>query len=288
MAGRRKRVEHDNHERWLISYADFVTLLFAFFVVMYSISSVNEGKYKTFSASLNTAFSQQTGTMVAGKPVVMTVVVDKQAALLLEKQKKLQEQMKQLEDRLHSAMAPLVEQGLVGIHKSRRGVVVDISASTLFREGDVGLQPGAQSTLQQIAQVLSEGKQSAEIEGHTDDVPIKTAQFPSNWELSAGRASSVVRMLVSYGVPEEHLAAVGMAANQPIVANDTPEHRARNRRVSITVLSPEFDRGNQQGELDKPAVDAPELPIAQSGVQISTPPAKSEKSLPPSPIKPEN
>ncbi|OGT18249.1 MAG: flagellar motor protein MotD, partial [Gallionellales bacterium RIFOXYD12_FULL_53_10] len=243
MARRRKRAEHDNHERWLISYADFVTLLFAFFVVMYSISSVNEGKYKTFSDSLNSAFSESSSTVVPNtQGQLFKVLVDKRDARMLEQQRKIQAQMKAVDASLREVMGPLIAQGLVGVHQTKRGVVVDISASTLFREGEEKLQPGAQETLQQVALVLSRENQSVEVEGHTDDVPIKTTQFPSNWELSSGRASSVVRTLVTYGVPEKRLAAVGMAANQPVVANDTPENRAKNRRVSITILSPEFDR----------------------------------------------
>ncbi|HCI53363.1 MAG TPA: flagellar motor protein MotD [Gallionella sp.] len=256
MARRRKRAEHDNHERWLISYADFVTLLFAFFVVMYSISSVNEGKYKTFSDSLNSAFSESSSTVVPNtQGQLFKVLVDKRDARMLEQQRKIQAQMKAVDASLREVMGPLIAQGLVGVHQTKRGVVVDISASTLFREGEEKLQPGAQETLQQVALVLSRENQSVEVEGHTDDVPIKTTQFPSNWELSSGRASSVVRTLVTYGVPEKRLAAVGMAANQPVVANDTPENRAKNRRVSITILSPEFDRLADSAE-SLPAVEA--------------------------------
>lgn len=270
MAGRRKRVEHDNHDRWLISYADFVTLLFAFFVVMYSISSVNEGKYKTFSDSLSLAFSQQpaavSGSVVGAVPSqqeqMLKVLVDKRMARQVEQQRKIQAQMKAVGDNLNKVMAPMIAKGLVGVQQTKRGVVVDISASTLFKEGEERLQPGAEDTLQKVARVLSSEKQSVEVEGHTDDVPIKTLQFPSNWELSSGRASSVVRMLISYGVPENRLSAVGMASNQPVVPNDTPEHRAKNRRVSITILSPQFDR--QAGE----AVDQP--------VAIPVPAAKSD------------
>lgn len=250
MARRRKRAEHDNHERWLISYADFVTLLFAFFVVMYAISSVNEGKYKTFSDSLNVAFSQQPDAVsIAVVPSQdeqrLKVLVDKRTARLVEQQRKVQEQMKEAHDSLRQLMAPQIAQGQVGIYQTKRGVVVDISASTLFKEGEASMQPGAQDVLKQLAQVLSQREQSVEVEGHTDDVPIKNAQFPSNWELSSGRASSVVKTLISYGVPESRLIAVGMAANNPIVPNDTPEHRAQNRRVSITLVSPEFDRLNE-------------------------------------------
>lgn len=246
MASRPKRIEHDNHDRWLISYADFVTLLFAFFVVMYSISSVNEGKYKTFSDSLSQAFSQQPASAVPNpQEQMLKSLVDKRDARLGEQQRKVQAQMKAVNDSLQQVMGPLIDQGLVGVHQTRRGVVVDISASTLFKEGEEKLQPGAKETLRQVALVLSRENQTIEVEGHTDDVPIKTAQFPSNWELSSARASSVVRMLISDGVPEQRLVAVGMAANQPVEPNDTPEHRAKNRRVSVTILSPEFDRSNR-------------------------------------------
>ena len=251
MSRRQKRAEHDNHERWLISYADFITLLFAFFVVMYSISSVNEGKYKTFSDSLNTAFSKHPDSIPTSPNIVskqqeheqmLKLLVDKRDARLLEQQHKAEEKMVAIDENLHRVMASLVQGGQVGIYRSRRGVVVDISASTLFREGEATIQADALETLHQVALVLSSESQGIEVEGHTDDVPIRNAQFPSNWELSAGRASSVVRMLIAYGVPEQRLTAVGMAANQPVVANDTAEHRARNRRVSITILSPEFER----------------------------------------------
>lgn len=256
MARRQKRAEHDNHERWLISYADFVTLLFAFFVVMYSISSVNVGKYKTFSDSLNVAFDQNAKAIVNQSAQGSNkIFIDKSTSELIVRQRKIQAQMKAVDENLKKVLAPLIAKGIVGVHRTTRGVVVDISASTLFKEGDERLQPGAAETLQQVAQLLSQESQSVEVEGHTDDVPIKTVQFPSNWELSAGRASSVVRMLVSYGVAERRLAAVGMAANQPIVPNDTPEHRAKNRRVSITILSPEFERTNLTGS-------APDLPVS--------------------------
>jgi chemotaxis protein MotB len=266
--------EHDNHERWLISYADFITLLFAFFVVMYSISSVNEGKYKTFGDSLNTAFSQAGASEIniahnqSGKIGIPQesghnkVLVDKHTASLVEQRRKMQERMNGVEESLHRVMAPLIAQGQVGVHQTKRGVAIDISASTLFKEGEVKLQPGAMESLQQVAQVLSTEDLAIEVEGHTDDVPIKNIQFPSNWELSSGRASTVVRMLVTYGVDEKRLAAVGMASNQPVEVNDTPEHRAKNRRVSITILSPEFDRLNPTDVLPVEPAKAPGAPEA--------------------------
>jgi len=258
MARRKKRAEHDNNDRWLISYADFITLLFAFFVVMYAISSVNEGKYKTFSESLNIAFDQKQPSAPVSIGIVTSqaeqknkVLIDKSSAEMLVRQREIKQQMQEVDDNLRKVMATMIAQSQVSVYQNRRGVVVDISASTLFREGESSVQPAALETLRQVAQVLSQENQAIEVEGHTDDVPIKTAQFPSNWELSAGRASSVVRMLINYGVPELRLSAVGMAANHPVAANDTAEHRAQNRRVSITILSPEFDRLNQAVEAGK-------------------------------------
>lgn len=248
MARRKKRIEHDNHDRWLISYADFITLLFAFFVVMYSISSVNEGKYKVFSDSLNIAFTNQPkhaslGVVPNQQEQLLKALVDRRTARLGEQQRKIQERMKNIADGLSRTMSPLIEQNQVHIEQARRGVVIDISAGFLFRTGDAVLQAGAQDVLRQVIVVLGKEDLPIEVEGHTDDIPIKTAQFPSNWELSSARASSVVRMMVENGVPPERLAAVGLASNQPVASNDSPENRARNRRVTITILSPNVERG---------------------------------------------
>ncbi len=243
MVSRRKREEHDNHERWLISYADFVTLLFAFFVVMYAISSVNEEKYKTFSNSLSIAFTQHASSSPASiSQPSLNALANNRDGRMAAQQRKIREEMKSVSESLQKALGPEIAQGQIGLHQTARGMEVDIRASALFGEGDDKLQGDAKQTLQKLAEVLSRENQSVEVEGHTDNVPIKNAKFPSNWELSSGRAGSVVRTLASFGVPENRMTAVGMAANQPIVPNDTPEHRAQNRRVSITILSPQFDR----------------------------------------------
>lgn len=247
MARRKKRIEHDNHDRWLISYADFITLLFAFFVVMYSISSVNEGKYKTFSNSLRIAFTNQpspASTTLAPnqQEQMLKALVDRRTARLGEQQRKIQERMKVIADSLSQVMAPMINRSQVSINQTKRGVVIDISASSLFKTGDAALQPGTLDVLRQVAAVLSKEDHPIEIEGHTDDIPIATPQFPSNWELSSARASSVARMLIDNGVPAKRLAVVGLADNQPLVPNDSPEGRARNRRVVITIVSPNAER----------------------------------------------
>lgn len=261
MARRRKRVDHDNHDRWLISYADFVTLLFAFFVVMYSISSVNEGKYKVFSDSLSIAFTNQPRSssdiqLLSPEEQKLKALVDRRTARLGEQQRRIQERMKKIAGNLNQAMAPMVGQGQVNIVQTRRGVVLDISASALFRAGEAALQPGSIEVLKQVASVVGKEEYAIEVEGHTDDIPISTLQFPSNWELSSARASSVARMLIDNGVAEKRLTVVGLASNQPLVPNNSPENRARNRRVTITIVSPDVERigtpGNGEGRTAAP------------------------------------
>ena len=246
MARRRKRIEHDNQDRWLISYADFVTLLFAFFVVMYSISSVNESKYEVFSDSLSIAFTNQNTPSSPNlinnqQEQLLKALVDRRTARLGEQQRRIQERMKGIADGLKLVMTTMIDKGEVNVYQTKRGVVVDISASTLFNTGEAALQPAAVDVLLKVAAVLKQESEPLEVEGHTDDVPINTTMYPSNWELSSARASSVVRMLIDQGIAAMRLSVVGMASNQPLAPNDTPENRAKNRRVSITILTPQSE-----------------------------------------------
>lgn len=254
MARRKKRIEHDNHDRWLISYADFVTLLFAFFVVMYSISSVNESKYKTLGESLSNAFSNRPAAPDAPaanseQEKLLKTLVDKRTARLGEQQRKIQDRMNKLAIDLRQIMSPLIDRHLVNINPTKRGIEIDISASLLFKTAEAALQPEAISVLRQVSDALRKEELPIEVQGHTDDVPIMTAQFPSNWELSSARASSVARIMIAEGVPEKRIEVVGLAANQPLVPNDSPENRARNRRVSITMVMPNFERDANRGEM---------------------------------------
>lgn len=247
MARRNRHSEHDNPDRWLISYADFVTLLFAFFVVMYSISSVNEEKYKNFSDSLSIAFTNQPssppppGIEINQQGQMPKALVDRRTARLGEQQRKIQDRMKNLANGLGTVMLPLINQGLVNINLTKRGVELDIRASSLFKTGDAVLQPSYLEVLREVSQVLSKEELPVEVHGHTDDIPIMTVQFPSNWELSSARASSVARMLIDNGVATRRLSVVGLASNQPLVPNNSPENRSKNRRVSITIVSPNVE-----------------------------------------------
>jgi chemotaxis protein MotB len=229
----------ENHERWLISYADLITLLFAFFVVMYAISVVNEGKYKVFSVSLGDAFSR-TSTSSSYQPgqaqaiLPIPTVLEKRRMDALKREK---ESLTRLARDLSSTLAPLVREGKVRVTQNSRGVTVEINASVLFDPGEARLTPESDEALRALAVQLRNDSHAVQVEGHTDPTPIANAQFPSNWELSAVRAGSVVRLFIDSGVAPERLTVVGHGANIPVAPNATAEGKARNRRVAVTILS---------------------------------------------------
>ncbi|MES2297807.1 MAG: flagellar motor protein MotD [Pseudomonadota bacterium] len=226
----------ENHERWLISYADFITLLFAFFVVMYAISSVNEGKYRVFSDALGEAFGAHASgarpDFVQALPMPSPALRRRAEAIRRDK-----ERLTKLAGDLRATLAPLVAQGKVRVTQNGRGVVVEINASTLFEPGDATILPEAAASLRSVAALLRADPHAVQVEGHTDTTPINNALFPSNWELSAVRASSVVRLFVESGIGAARLSAVGHGDNMPVASNAQPEGRARNRRVAVTILA---------------------------------------------------
>lgn len=231
---KKKHEEHENHERWLVSYADFITLLFAFFVVMYSISSVNEGKFRTVSDSIKAALNP----VVSPSSNLMPFTIGQNKALALKPTiedakepavRRLRQIIRSLKSETHLEIIQLKE-------LTNGDIVLTLPDTVLFRSGESVLRPEARPFLEAIGEVLIELDRHVRIEGHTDNVPISTVQFPSNWELSATRSVAVVRTLSEqYGVSANHLTAVGHADSRPITDNLTPENRAKNRRVEIVV-----------------------------------------------------
>lgn len=247
MARRKKHDdEADNHERWLVSYADFMTLLFAFFVVMYAVSSVNEGKYRVLSNALGSAFGQARITpqivphnrdQVAPQLPLQPLQLRPPKSRSNDTLRREKERMTAMARSLLDALAPLVRQGKVRVTQSSRGVNIEINASVLFAAGDARLTAESNQALTAVAAVLKDDEHAIQVEGHTDTTPIATALFPSNWELSAVRASSVVRLFIENGVAKQRLTALGYGDTRPVDANDTPEQRQRNRRVEVVILS---------------------------------------------------
>ena len=248
-----------NHDRWLVSYADFITLLFAFFVVMYSLSSLNEGKYRVMSNSVLVAFGkfkETSDTTTAPNPNLgpgtgtgpgsgvgngpgpgLSEIRHKPVTTVTEPMKQEREKMTGLAHGILSALAPLIREGKVRVTQSARGIAIDINASVLFSVGDAKLTAQSSQALEAIASVLASDTHEIQVEGYTDNAPIRSTMFPSNWELSAMRAGSVVRLFMDNGIGEDRLTAIGQGAKLPVGSNDTAEGRASNRRVKITILS---------------------------------------------------
>jgi chemotaxis protein MotB len=258
MARRQKPEEHDNHERWLVSYADFITLLFAFFVVMYALSTVNEGKYRILSDSMISAFRNIQANSSVQPPIVVTPPISRTpppiprtqrstpAARQAEAERqKRRDRMRNVARELLEVMAPLIEEGKVRIVETSRGVTIEINDSILFAPGQAILNPLSSRAMRAIAQVLSPTDFPITIEGHTDDIPINTPQFPSNWELSAVRATTVLRLFVDSDVAPARLTAIGYADTRPVESNAEAEGRARNRRVTILIDSAAAERGQE-------------------------------------------
>lgn len=273
MARKKKHEEHENHERWLVSYADFITLLFAFFVVMYSVSAVNEGRFRVLSDSLMAAFRsspksldpvqlgnpmkapllpQQDQIRTPGRPnapnttmlppVQMTMATRPQppsaaevaqARLEAERAKVIQ----QLAAELEQALAPLIDQQLVNVRSAKSWMEVEIKTSILFPSGSAALSRTAITTLEKVAKILTPYPNPIHVEGFTDNHPIRTVAFPSNWELSAARAASVVHLFSRTGVDAERMAAIGYGEHRPIADNRTQDGRNANRRVVLVVLA---------------------------------------------------
>lgn len=233
-----KHEDHENHERWLVSYADFITLLFAFFVVMYSISSVNIGKYRTVSESIKAALNPLSNH--SGENRIINVGEAKSiqqgrnpSDAKLAVFRRIRQQIQVISDKQMKDLVALV----TIIQKINGDIVITIPDRLLFNSGEATVRAEALPFLEGLSMAIVELNRHTRVEGHTDNVPIRTAQFPSNWELSAARAVMVVRVLSElYAVPTEHLAAVGHADTRPVTANLDPEQRTKNRRVEVVIL----------------------------------------------------
>lgn len=260
MIRRRPEEDEDNPERWLVSYADFITLLFAFFVVMYAISSVNQNKYKTVSSSITTAFISESTKKEAKSPTAPakdhdpagnSKVAPKESPLTPSEIKKIQEEresMTNLGINLSNNLSPLIRDGKIRVAQTNKGIRIDINDSLLFSPGSAELAFAAKEILSDITELVLETSHAVQVEGHTDNTPIHNNQFFSNWELSAVRATSVVRMFSELGIADNRLSASGYGDTQPIASNDTPEGRAKNRHVSVVILYDSLNLSNDAGK----------------------------------------
>jgi chemotaxis protein MotB len=272
---KRKHEEHENHERWLVSYADFITLLFAFFVVMYSISSVNIGKYRTVSESIKAALNP-----LANQSGANQIINVGEAKLALQGRnptdakevtiRRIRQLAQVIKDKQLKDMVAFV----TVVQTINGDIVITIPDRLLFNSGEAIVRTEALPFLEGLGGAILEMNRHARVEGHTDNVPIRTAQFPSNWELSAARAVMVVRVLSElYGVPADHLAAVGHADTRPVTVNSDAEQRAKNRRVEVVILeqapaAPILQPEEESEQSEQSAEGIPQNP-SQRGPELS-------------------
>ena len=226
-----------NHERWLITYADLITLLMIFFVVMYTISNVNAKKFAQVASSLSqTLVGTSSGHFIGEAPGPMPMDVSP------EGQRREQHEMGEAQKQLEEYIKGQGLEGRVVVELEERGLVVSLKETMFFSIGSAEINPQAREVLSQIGQVLNKMPNNVRIEGHTCDLPIRTASFPSNWELSTARATNVVRFLISNAnFDPKRLSATGYGEYRPLKPNTNEGNRAMNRRVDIVLLRSVFN-----------------------------------------------
>ncbi len=231
MARRQRRPQPQvSHERWLVSYADFITLLFAFFTTMYAISTVDAQKMSKMVASMQVALKGDLHPQPAPVPLPLTGMPQPVAPRL--------DNLVVLQQQLAARLQRQIQLGQVALGVDARGLVVSIREAGSFASGSAELSDGARTLLAQIASPLSELTHQVRIEGHTDDTPIRTPRFRSNWELSTARATQVIAYLQNdQGLSATRLSAAGYGEFHPRVANATPAARAQNRRIDLVILN---------------------------------------------------
>jgi chemotaxis protein MotB len=287
---KKKPPEHANHERWLVSYADFITLLFAFFVVMFATAQQDKSKAKVVAEAIRDAMEHGELTNVWTQMTKPKAASDKKANSLkppagsqpaVAAQKKdppktpavaTQADLVKSMEALNKGLLPELKSGKVTVNLNARGLVVSMREAAFFASGDDAVSAASFPIIAKIAEVISTLPNPLRLEGHTDAVPIHTARFRSNWDLSTARGIAMLELLHQrYQYPTERMSVAGYAENAPADTNDTEDGRAHNRRVDLVVLSAQALTG-------EPSPSRPTAPTA--------PPADAKAPAPPATITP--
>lgn len=276
MSRHKRNRGHANHERWLVSYADFITLLFAFFVVLYASAQVDQRKVGKLAMAIQVAF-QELGVFPASTtqiPLDVNEPMPFATVQAIENARHTTElgrvspspkgdldaasqeaNLSALQQELQQALEREIAMHAVALHRETEGLVISLREFGFFDSGSAELKISALPALDLIASILAVRKCRLRIEGHTDNVPIHNAKIASNWELSTARSTELVRLLIQrYRFSPERLSAAGYAEYHPIAGNDTPQGRAQNRRVDVVILS-EHTAKIAAGELETSKVD---------------------------------
>jgi chemotaxis protein MotB len=263
MSRKKKPAEPENHERWMVSYADFITLLFAFFVVMFASSQADKGKAKQVSESVRRALEDgQVSAVLAG---IMGAKPSKKpgpmpAATTPTELPKPGELKSSFVD-LAQALKAELDAGKIKLTMEPRGLVVSLLEAAFFGSGDAVINPQALPSIEKIAAAINRIPNQVRLEGHTDSRPIHNSRFRNNWELSAARGIAMLELLsVRFDVQTSRMAIAGYAENVPVDSNETEVGRARNRRVDIVLLSPIGMQPEPQAAKPEPAKAAPPQP----------------------------
>jgi len=286
MSRRKRQRPHANHERWLVSYADFITLLFAFFVVLYSSAQVDKRKVGQLALAIQVAFQDlgvfpDSTTQIpldTSEPMPFGTV---QAIANVKHNTELgrvlsspegqlaaashEENLSALQSELQEALKREINLHTVALHRETEGLVISLQEFGFFDSGSAALKPSALPALDRIASILAVRACGLRIEGHTDNVPIHTAQIASNWELSSARSTELVRLLiVRYRFAPQRLSAAGFAEYHPIASNATAQGRAQNRRVDVVILTEKIVRTPVNPEVSKaigPVISKPSAAV---------------------------
>ena len=291
--------EKDNAERWLLTYADLITLLLIFFIIMYVMSIQDIVKFKSVAQSLNMALAGG-GQSIMGEAPASSLIPGQQGYQAKynkdksksgsedKKRKSESETMAEIKQKIEQMAKAAGLETKVTVTQTERGVTISIIDKLLFSSGEASLSPSAHSLLQKIGSIISVSQQYMRVEGHTDNQPISSFPYPSNWELSAARATNVVRMFIEEsGITPERLSAVGYGEYRPIASNATEEGRMANRRVEIVLLDSKFNRSEAGAESSEagatpaagllssppPSDQSPVGAQTQQNGDVSTPPA---------------
>ena len=258
MRRRKRGPSHGNHDRWMVSYADFITLLFAFFVVLYASSQVDKRKVGKLALAIQVAF-QEMGVFQASTtevPIDTSKPMPFSTAQAIENTERTASlgrivsrpggglgtgvengDLAQLQSELETALAPEMERQEIAMHREADGLVISLREVGFFESGSAQMKTASEAAFDRIANMLRLRDYHLQIEGHTDDAPIHNSQFSSNWELSTSRATEIVRLLiVREGFSPDRLSAAGYAEYHPVATNLTIEGRGMNRRVDIVIL----------------------------------------------------
>jgi chemotaxis protein MotB len=259
MALKKEPEKHVNHERWLVSYADFITLLFAVFVVLYAMGQTDKKKTEEVIASLQSSFGMATVgapspklNVIPSKPISIIPSLKPEVSVTppgrsMRALGRVRAEEKDFRQIKSSIEAYLVKQGAlnkVSLSITRRGLIVSLKEAGFFDSGQAQIRPDAYELINTISEVMTQYNNPLRVEGHTDNIPISTSQFPSNWELSTARATNGLKYLIKhFDVDPDKISATGYAEFRPLAENTTPEGRAKNRRVDLVMLSGEGERG---------------------------------------------